>query len=163
MVGEVEKILADTGLSLPEAAAPLAAYVPWVRTGNLLFVSGQLPMGPDGLATGTLTSADHADGAPPAGSNLAYAKAAAQMCALNVLAHVKSAAGELDSVARVVKLTGFVSSDGSFRQHPMVINGASELMATAFGNAGQHARAAVGSSSLPLGAICEVEGVFELV
>ncbi len=162
MTGTVETKLAEMGLELPSPAAPLAAYVPYVVSGNLVFVSGQLPLGPDGLVTGQLSVADHADGAPAEGSKLAVAQAAAQLCALNLLAHVKTATGDLDRVTRVVKLTGFVNCDGSFQQHPAVINGASELVGAAFGKAGQHARAAVGSSSLPLGAIVEVEGIFEI-
>ncbi|MFK7944149.1 MAG: RidA family protein [Paracoccaceae bacterium] len=162
MVGKVEAKLAEMGLELPAPAAPLAAYVPFVRTGNLVFVSGQLPLGPDGLVTGHLTAADHADGAPVPGSKLAIAKDAAQLSALNLLAHVRNCTGDLDLVSRVVKLTGFVNCDASFAQHPQVVNGASELMAAVFGDAGQHSRAAVGSSSLPLGVVVEVEGVFEV-
>jgi len=157
MAGKIDARLAELGITLPEPAAPLAAYVAYVQTGNLIFVSGQLPLGPDGLATGHLTSADH-DGSEA----LTAAVAAARMCALNVLAHVKSATGDLDKVTRVVKLTGFVNCDGTFSQHPQVVNGASELVAQIFGDAGQHARAAVGSSSLPMGAVVEVEGIFEV-
>lgn len=162
MTGTVEQKLAEMGLALPEPVAPLAAYVPYVQTGNLIFVSGQVPLGPDGMITGHLTGEDHAAGDPDPASNLAKAQGAAQLCALNLLAHVKSCAGDLDRVTRVVKLTGFVNCDGTFQQHPLVINAASELMGNAFGDAGQHARAAVGSSSLPMGAIVEVEGVFEI-
>lgn len=161
MSGRIDARLAELGLSLPQPVAPVAAYVPFVQTGNLIFVSGQIPLGPDGLATGHLTAADHAtdDGIPESLSN---AVAAAQLCALNLLAHVKVATGDLDKVTRVVKLTGFVNCDGTFTQHPQVINGASEFMGNVFGDAGQHARAAVGSSSLPLGAVVEVEGTFEV-
>ena len=160
-MSQVETRLAQAGLELPEPVAPVAAYVPYVRTGNLLFISGQVSLGPDGMITGQLTQADHmTDGGP---ETLAHtAKAAAQVCGLNLLAHVKAATGDLDRVSRVVKLTGFVNCDGTFTQQPQVINGASELMGLAFGDNGQHARAAVGSSSLPLGAIVEVEGIFEI-
>lgn len=157
MAGKIDARLSELGLTLPEPAAPLAAYVPYVQTGNLVFVSGQLPLGSDGLMTGHLTSADH-DGSEA----LTQAVAAARLCALNVLAHVKAATGDLDKVTRVVKLTGFVNCDGTFSQHPQVVNGASELVADIFGDVGQHARAAVGSSSLPLGAVVEVEGIFEV-
>jgi enamine deaminase RidA (YjgF/YER057c/UK114 family) len=164
MAGRIEARLAEMGIELPEPVAPLAQYVPFVRTGNLLFVSGQLPTGADGrLVTGQLTAADHAeDGAPAPGSKLARAAEAAALCAVNLMAQAKAATGDLDRVARVVKLTGFVNCDGSFTQHPQVINGASSLIGGVFGAAGRHSRAAVGSSSLPLGAIVEIEGVFEI-
>lgn len=164
MAGDVEARLKEMGIELPEPVAPVADYVPWVRTGNLVFVSGQVPKGSDGTSiTGQLTEDDHAsDGVTAPGSQLGLAQGAAALCALNILAHVKSAIGDLDRVQRVVKLTGFVNADASFKQHPQVINGASSLMIGAFGDAGQHSRAAVGSSSLPGGVICEVEGVFEV-
>lgn len=162
MSGTIDARLAELGLTLPEPVAPLAAYVPYVQTGNLVFVSGQLPIGPNGLVTGHLTSADNADGVPAPDSTLAKAQEAAGLCALNLLAHVRNAIGDLDRVQRVVKLTGFVSCDAGFVQQPQVINGASELMGAVFGDAGQHSRAAVGSSALPLGAIVEVEGIFEV-
>ena len=163
MAGRIEARLAKMGIQLPEPVTPLAEYVPFVRTGSLLFVSGQLPIGDDGLVTGQLTAADHAaDGVPATGSKLALAADAAAQCAVNLLAQTKAATGDLDRVTRVVKLTGFVNCDGSFTQQPQVINGASSLMGRVFGEAGRHSRAAVGSSSLPLGAIVEVEGIFEI-
>ena len=164
MAGQVEARLAEMGIELPPPVAPLADYVPFVRTGNLVFVSGQVPRQPDGSTiTGQLTADDHAtDGITAPGSNLGLGVGAATLCALNILAQVKECIGDLDRVVRVVKLTGFVNADGSFTQHPQVINGASSLMLGAFGDAGQHARAAVGSSSLPGGVICEVEAVFEV-
>lgn len=162
MAGQIEARLAAMGISIPEPVAPVAAYVPFVRTGNLVFVSGQVPKDADGMRVGQLTAADHADGAPADGSKLAYAMAAAELCALNLLSQVKVAVGDLDNVTRVVKLNGFVNCDGTFGQQPQVVNGASEFMMKAFGDAGQHARAAVGSSSLPGGCIVEVEGIFEV-
>ena len=163
MTSTVEARLEEMDIRLPEPVAPVADYVPFVRTGNLVFVSGQLPFGPDGVITGRLTAEDHAaDGVPAPGSKLPLATGAATLCALNVIAQVKACIGDLDQVTRVVKLTGFVNSDGTFEQHPQVINGASALMIGAFGEAGAHSRAAVGSSSLPLGAICEVEAVVEV-
>ena len=147
--------LEKLGLTLPQPVAPVAAYVPYVQTGNLVFVSGQVPAGPEGILTGHLTGASSDE-------DIAAAKAAAQLCALNLLAQVNACVGDLDRVTRVVKLTGFVSCDGTFAGHPGVTNGASELMANVFGDAGQHARAAVGSSSLPLGSVTEVEGIFEV-
>ncbi|MEO1495410.1 MAG: RidA family protein [Pseudomonadota bacterium] len=163
MAGVIEGRLAEMGMDLPEPVAPVADYVPFVRTGNLVFVSGQLPLNAEGLITGQLTKEDHAaDGVPAPGSNLPLAVGAATLCALNVIAQVKACIGDLDRVVRVVKLTGFVNCDGTFEQHPQVVNGASSLMIGVFGEAGMHSRAAVGSSSLPLGAIVEVEGVFEV-
>jgi enamine deaminase RidA (YjgF/YER057c/UK114 family) len=163
MAGRIEAQLAELGIELPEPVAPLAEYVPFVRTGNLLFVSGQLPVGGGGLITGTLTSDDHgADGIPAPGSKLGLAVGAATLSAVNLLAQVKAATGDLDRVKRVVKLTGFVNCDATFTQQPQVINGASTLMAGAFGDNGRHSRSAVGCSSLPRGAIVEIEGIFEV-
>jgi len=152
-MSDVNKTLADLGITLPDAPAPAANYLPFVQTGNLVFVSGQVSMDADGLVRGKL------------GENMSVedAQKAARLCALNLLAHVSVACdGDLNRVARVVKLTGFVNSTGDFNQHPQVVNGASDLMAEVFGDAGKHARAAVGSSSLPLGVAVEVEGIFEL-
>lgn len=157
MSGRVETKLAEMGHTLPQMKAPLAAYVPYVRTGSLLFVSGQVCLGPDGLVTGQLTEADN-DGS----GELDRAIAAAQLCALNLMAAVKDATGNLDSVKRVVKLTGFVNGTNTFTQHPKVINGCSELLGEAFGPAGQHSRSAVGASCLPFNVMVEVEGIFEI-
>jgi enamine deaminase RidA (YjgF/YER057c/UK114 family) len=163
MAGKIEAKLGEMGLSLPEAVKPLASYVPYVQSGNLLFMSGQVPMGIDPLPTGTLTAADHAEGGKPAeGSALAAAQAAARQCALNLLAQAKAATGDLDRITRVVKLVGFVNCDQTFTQQPVVVNGASDLMKAVFGAAGEHARSAVGSSALPLGVVVEVEAVFEI-
>jgi enamine deaminase RidA (YjgF/YER057c/UK114 family) len=162
-MAKVESTLADMGIELPQPVAPVADYVPFVRTGKLVFVSGQVPIGGDGVITGQLDRSDHAaDGVPAPGSKLGLAVGAATLCAVNVLAQLKAAVGDLDRVTRVVKLTGFVNADSSFTQHPQVVNGASSLMIGAFGDKGRHARAAVGCSSLPLGAICEVEAIFEV-
>src|SRR5690625_4991374 len=161
--GQTEKKLAEMGIELPTPTAPIAAYVPFVRSGDLIFISGQMPIGPEGCVTGTLSAADHSsDATPAADSKLGIAIGASKLAAVNLLAQLKVALGDLDRVTRVVKLTGFVSSDGTFTQHPQVINGASSLMIDTFGEAGRHARAAVGCSSLPLGAICEVDGIFEV-
>lgn len=162
-MGQVEKTLSELGIELPTPTAPVADYVPFVRSGNLVFISGQMPIGPEGCVTGQLSAADHSsDSTPAPDSKLGLAIGAATLAAVNVLAQLKVAIGDLDRVTRVVKLTGFVNADGTFTQHPQVINGASSLMIGAFGEAGRHARAAVGCSSLPLGAICEVEGIFEV-
>ena len=144
--------LAALGLSLPPAPAPVATYVPYVVTGNLAFVSGQVSFGPDGLVTGVLG----------ADMDVESGQTAAKLCALNLLAQIQAACGSLDRVTRVVKLGGFVNCAPSFTDHPKVINGASDLMVAVFEDRGKHARAAVGAPSLPLGAAVEVDGVFEI-
>ncbi|NUT54169.1 MAG: RidA family protein [Saccharothrix sp.] len=144
--------LAELGVELPGVAAPLAAYVPATRTGNLVFTAGQLPF---------------VDGALPATGKVGgeispeEAKAHARTCALNALAAVDALVG-LDSVARVVKVVGFVASAEGFTGQPAVVNGASELLGEVFGEAGRHARSAVGVSELPLGAPVEVELIVEI-
>lgn len=153
MPDTVRDRLAELGLDLPDAPAPAANYVPFVRTGNLLFVSGQISQDESGLIRGKLG----ADMDVAAGQN------AAKRCALALLAQVAAACdGDLERIVRVVKLTGFVNCTADFTDHPKVINGASDLFAGVLGERGRHARAAVGSSSLPLGVAVEVEGVFEL-
>jgi enamine deaminase RidA (YjgF/YER057c/UK114 family) len=153
MSNPAEDRIAALGLSLPDAPAPAANYVPYAASGNLLFVSGQISRDADGLITGKLG----ADMAVEAGA------AAAQRCALALIAQVRAACGgDLGKVRRVVKLNGFVNATPDFTEHPQVINGASDLMVAVFGEAGRHARAAVGTSSLPLGVAVEVEGVFEI-
>ena len=149
----IEDRLAALGLALPEAAAPLAAYVPFVRAGDLLHVSGQISRDGAGVIRGTLGQDMDAE----AGAR------AAQSCGLQLLAQFKAACeGDWDRLLRVVKLTGFVASGAGFFDQPKVINGASELMISALGEIGRHARSAVGVVALPLGAAVEVEGVFLL-
>jgi enamine deaminase RidA (YjgF/YER057c/UK114 family) len=148
-----ESRLAAMGVTLPPAPRPVAAYVPFVRTGNLVFVSGQIPMKDGALMT---------TGRVPDQVDLATAVACARQCALNGLAVVRDAAGSLDRVCRVVRLGVFVAAEPGFHDEPKVGNGASELMVQVFGEAGRHARAAVGASDLPLGAPVEVEFVFEV-
>lgn len=165
MAGEIDARLNAMGITLPQPKPPLAKYVPFVQSGNLLFVSGQLPLRADGSAiTGQLTAADHLEtGAEPApGSRMADAVEGARRCAVNLIAQAKAATGDLDRIARVVKLTGFVNSDGAFAQQHLVINGCSNLLGEVFGGKGAHARSAVGSSSLPMGVIVEIEGIFEI-
>ena len=146
--------LAELGITLPDAPAPAANYVPFVRSGSLVFVSGQIAKDEGGLITGALgADTDVAEGAR-----------AARGCGLNLIAQLNAALdGDLDRLVRVVKLTGFVNCTADFTQQPAVINGASDLMVEVFGAAkGSHARAAVGSPSLPLGVAVEVEGIFEV-
>ena len=147
----VEDRLATLGLAVPDVAAPVAAYLPALREGNLVFTSGQLPMVSGALVQTGKVGDGH--GLVPA----ADAKKLAQYCALNAIAAVRSVIGDLDKVTRVVKVVGFVASDPSFTGQPGVVNGASELLALAFGEAGRHARSAVGVAVLPLDAPVEVE------
>lgn len=145
--------LADLGITLPDAPAPAANYVPFVRTGNTLYVSGQISMGPDGLILGRLGEDMDVD----AGA------AAARTCALSLLAQVRAACdGDLDRLKRVVKLVGFVNSTPDFKDQPKVINGASDFMVEALGDIGRHARSAVSAGALPLGVAVEIEGIFEI-
>lgn len=147
----VEQRLAELGLTVPAVAAPVAAYVPAVRDGDLVFTSGQLPFAAGALAaTGKVGEGDGL-------VDPAQAKELARLCALNAIAAIKGVVGDLDTVTRVVKVVGFVASDPSFVGQPGVINGASELLGAAFGEAGVHARSAVGVAALPLDAPVEVE------
>jgi len=155
-MGAVDARLAELGLILPDVAAPVAAYVPAVRSGAHVYTSGQLP-----FVDGTLPATGKVgvgDGLVDPTDAAGYARTAA----LNALAAVRSLVGDLDSVARVVKVTGFVASDPAFTGQPMVINGASELLGQVFGEAGVHARSAVGVAVLPLDSPVEVELVVEL-
>jgi enamine deaminase RidA (YjgF/YER057c/UK114 family) len=153
-VSAVEARLAELGLSLPEVVPPLAAYQPAVRTGIHVYTAGQLPM-VDGRLPVT--------GKVGAGVTPEEARELARTCALNALAAVKSVAGDLDRVARVVKVVGFVASAADFTGQPAVLNGASELLGAVFGDKGVHARSAVGVAVLPLDAPVEVELQVELV
>jgi enamine deaminase RidA (YjgF/YER057c/UK114 family) len=145
--------LAELGIELPEVVAPLAAYVPAVRTGNLVYTAGQLPM-----VAGEL----QVTGKVGAGVTPEAAKTLARVCALNALAAVHSLVG-IDAVTRVIKVVGFVASTPGFHGQPGVVNGASELFGEVFGDAGAHARSAVGVSELPLDAPVEVELIVEVV
>lgn len=144
----VEDRLTALGFTVPDVVPPVAAYVPVVRDGNLVYTSGQLPMKDGAIAI---------TGKVGAGVSAEDAKDLAATCALNAIAAIKSEIGDLDSVARVVKVVGFVASDPTFTGQPGVINGASELLANAFGDKGIHARSAVGVAALPLDAPVEVE------
>ncbi len=150
----IDSRLADLGLTLPEASAPAANYVPFVQVGDTLYVSGQISIGADGaLITGKVG----ADLDTQAGA------AAAQRCALNLLAQVKAACGgDWDRFVRVVKLTGFVNSTPEYTEQPKVVNGASDLLVEVLGEAGRHARSAVSAGALPLGVAVEIEGIFQI-
>lgn len=148
-----EQQLAALGITLPPAPAPAASYVPFVRSGTLLYTAGQLPSVEGQLAATGLVGGD---------VDLVTAISCAHICAINVIAQAKAALGSLDAVAQVVKLTVFVASAPGFAEQHLVANGASELLAEVFGDAGRHARSAVGVASLPLGAPVEVDAIFEV-
>jgi enamine deaminase RidA (YjgF/YER057c/UK114 family) len=153
MSGRIEAKLAELGVTLPSAPAPAANYVPYVRAGDMVYVSGQISTGPDGLIKGRLGD----------GMSIEDGAAAARVCAINLLAQLKAACeGDLDRLVRVVKLGGFVNSHPDFTDHPKVINGASDFMVEVLGDAGKHARAAVGVAALPLGVAVEIEAVFQI-
>ena len=153
MAGNVEKKLSDLGIVLAAPAAPIANYVPFVRTGNLLMVSGQIC-----LDDGKLVAKGQLGG----GVSVEDGQKAARACAINLLAQAKAALGDLDKVARVVGLGGFVNSVPGFLDGPKVMNGASDVMVAAFGEKGRHARTTVGVPALPRDAAIEVEALFEV-
>lgn len=153
MAGQIEDRLKELGIVLPDAAAPAANYVPFVKTGNLVHVSGQVAMKDGGFLVGKLGDTMTAE----------EGAAAARGCGLSLLAHVKVACGgDLDRLVRIVKLVGFVNSTVDFGEQPKVINGASDLMVEIFGDKGRHARSAVSAASLPFGVAVEIEGIFEI-
>ena len=150
-MSHIEAKLTELGLTLPAVAAPIAAYVPAVLSGDLVFTSGQLP-----TVDGKLIVTGHV-GDGPGSVPVEAAKSAAELAALNALAAIKSVVGDLDRVVQIVKVTGFVSCEPSFSNHSAVVNGASELFGRVFGDAGKHARSSIGMASLPLGAPVEIE------
>ena len=154
MAGTVEKQLAELGIVLPTPATPVANYIPFVRVGALLFVSGQICLDASGklVAKGKLGD----------GVSVEDGQKAARACAVNVLAQVKAALGDLDKVKQVARLGGFVNSSPSFLDGPKVMNGASDLMVAVLGDKGRHARTTVGVAVLPADAAVEVEGIFEI-
>lgn len=152
MASKIAARLAELGITLPAAPAPAANYVPYVLSGGMLYVSGQISQDEAGLITGKLgAELDTAEGAR-----------AARRCGLSLLAQAQAALGDLDRVARVVKLVGFVNSVPSYTDQPKVVNGCSDLMVEVFGDAGRHARSAVSAGSLPLGVAVEIEAIFEV-
>lgn len=153
MTSSVESALKSLGIVLPEAIAPVANYVPYVRTGSLLFVSGQISKTAAGAAvTGKLgVDVDVANG-----------QKAAELCALNILAQVKAAVGDLDRIVRIVRLNAFVNSTPEFMEQPQVVNGASNLFASVLSEKGKHSRTAVGVAALPLGVAVEIDAIIEV-
>lgn len=152
-MGRVDARLQELGITLPTPPAPVASYVPYVVSGNLVYVSGQVSVDASGGIKGKLGDAIEVE----------EGQAAARLCALNLLAQVKAACGgDLDRVKRVVKLSGFVNVTADFSPIPQVVNGCSDVMVAVFGDAGRHARSAVGVANLPLDFAVEVDGIFEL-
>ena len=152
-MSQIESRLAELGVTLPDAPAPAANYVPFVVVGTLVHISGQISQGPDGRIKGRL------------GADLSVEQGAeaAKRCAISLLAQLKKACGgDLSRLVRAVKLTGFVNSTADFTDQPKVINGASDFLVAALGDAGRHARSAVSAASLPLGVAVEIEGIFEI-
>lgn len=154
MAGTAETKLAELGIKLPTPAAPIANYVGFVRTDKLLIVSGQLCLDAEGKLV--------AKGKLGAGVSIEAGNKAARACAINLLAQIKAALGDLDKVTRVVRLGGFISATPDFLDGPKVMNGASDLMVAVFGDKGRHARTTVGVPVLPLDSAVEVEGLFEV-
>ncbi len=153
MSGHFETKLKELGITLPDAPAPAANYVPFVQVGDIVYVSGQISADANGFIKGKLGD----DMTTEEGA------AAARACAINLLAQVKAACGgDLDRLVRVVKLTGFVNSTADYTDQPKVVNGASDLLAQALGDAGKHSRSAVSAASLPLGVAVEIEGIFQV-
>lgn len=154
MAQSIRERLGQLGLTLPQTQPPVANYVPYAISGNLVFISGQLPMHEGRLLQ---------SGKLGLSISLEQGQEAARQCFLNILAHLNAAVdGDLDRVARLVRLGGFVACGSEFTQHPSVINGASDLAVEIFGDAGRHARAAVGVPSLPLDAPVEIDAIFEI-
>lgn len=149
----IEKRLSDLGVALPVAAAPAANYVPYCRTGNLLFTAGQLPLKDGKLQASGLLGRD---------VDTAGGKDAAKYCAINILAQAKAALGDLEKIRRLVKITVFVASTPEFVEQHLVANGASDFLVAALGERGKHARSAVGTACLPLNAAVEIEAIFEI-
>ncbi len=153
MTSSVEKKLSELGVTLPAPVAPVANYVPVVRTGNLLFISGQLPRDAEGKLTTGHLGAD---------VDMATGQAAARLCAIHLLAQTKGFIGDLEKIVRVVKLTAFVNSTPDFTDQATVVNGCSDFLVEVLGDKGRHARSAVGIAALPLNAAVEVEAIIEI-
>jgi enamine deaminase RidA (YjgF/YER057c/UK114 family) len=152
MSSKIDARLSELGITIPDLAPPVANYVPFTISGKTLYISGQLP-GAGGQMTKGHLGKD---------VSLEDGQKAARVCAINIIAQAKAALGDLDKISRCLRLGGFVASTPEFADHPKVVNGASDLIVEVFGDAGKHARAAVGVSALPLGAAVEVDAIFEI-
>lgn len=148
----IEEKIKELGIELPSPPTPAGSYIPVVKTGNLLFISGQIPM-ENGKVVFSGKVSDN---------NLDIAQKSARMCAINILAQIKREVGDLDKVSKIVRLSGFVNSSPEFTQHPKVINAASDLIFEIFGDKGKHSRIAVGVASLPLGSMTEIDAIIEI-
>lgn len=154
-MGQIDERLSALNITLPEPATPVANYVGYVITGNLVFISGQVTFGPDGTLMYQGIVGDSV--------SVEEAQQAARLCGINILAQLKSACeGDLDRVVRCIKLGGFVNAVPGFENHPIVINGTSDLMVEVFGDKGKHARFAIGAGSLPVNVSVEVDAIFEI-
>jgi len=149
----IEEKIKSLGITLPSPPTPAGSYIPVVRTGNLIYISGQIPM-ENGKMIFTGKVSDE---------NLEMAQKSARMCAINILAQIKREVGDLDKVAKIVRLSGFVNASPEFSQHPKVINSASDLIFEIFGEKGKHSRIAVGVSSLPLNSMTEIDAIVEVI
>jgi len=149
----IEEKIKSLGIILPEPPTPAGSYIPVVRTGNTLFISGQIPM-ENGKVVFTGKVSD---------DNIDVAQKSARMCAINILAQIRREIGELDKVSKIIRLSGFVNSNSEFTQHPKVINAASDLIFEIFGDKGKHSRIAVGVTSLPLGSMTEIDAIVEIL
>ncbi len=148
----IEEKLESLGIKLPDSSTPAGSYVPAVRTGNLLYISGQIPMEDDKVIfTGKVSD-----------NNLEIAQKSARMCAINILAQIKREVGNLDKVSKIVRLSGFVNSVSEFSQQSKVINSASDLFFEIFGDKGKHSRIAIGVASLPLDSMTEIDAIIEI-
>ena len=148
----IEEKIKELGIELPTPPTPAGSYIPITKTGNLLFISGQIPM-ENGKVVFSGKVSDN---------NLDVAQKSARMCAINILAQIKREVGDLDKVSKIVRLSGFVNSSPEFTQHPKVINAASDLIFEIFGDKGKHSRIAVGVASLPLGSMTEIDAIIEI-
>ena len=154
MAGKVENRLAELEIVLPVAPAPAANYVPYTIAGNILTISGQIPMGPNGLEYVAKLGAT---------ADISTGQAAARLCAINILSQAKAALGDLDRIRQVMKIQGFVNGTPDFVDQAAVINGASDFLVDVLGEAGKHARAAVGMASLPFGVAVEIDAMIEII
>ena len=147
----IEQKIESLGIKLPDPPTPAGSYIPAVKTGNLLFISGQIPMENGKLLyTGKVSD-----------SNIETAQKSAKICAINILAQLKRELGDLEKVSRIVRLSGFVNSEPDFSKHPIVINAASDLLYEIFGEKGKHSRIAVGVANLPLNSMTEIDAIVE--
>lgn len=152
-MGEIEQNLKTLGVDLPEAAAPAANYIPYLVSGNMLYISGQITMGPNGIEHQARLGENY---------SIEQGQDAAKLCAINILAQAKAALGDIERIQRLVKITGFVNSTPDFGDQPAVINGASDFLVAALGERGRHTRSAVGVSNLPFGVATEVEAIIQI-